>query len=61
MINSSFGFQILQLGMMGTSVIYSTGDTGVAGGLNGTYTCLNSERMSWATWCAILLCFDICV
>ena len=36
--------QILQLGMMGTSVIYSSGDSGVAGNNN---TCLDSNRMSW--------------
>ena len=59
-INSFFGFQILQLGMMGTSVLYSSGDTGIAGGGNNTYICLNSRRMSWAPWSAILLCFDIC-
>jgi hypothetical protein len=51
-INSFFGSQILQLGMMGTSVIYSSGDNGVAGmGSNTTKgfdICLNSKRMSWA-------------
>ena len=40
-----FGFYILQLGMMGTSVIYSSGDTGVAGRFNETSICMNSERM----------------
>ena len=30
---------------MGISVIYSSGDTGVAGELNETAVCLNSERM----------------
>ena len=50
MINSFFGFQILQLGIMGTSVIYSSGDSGVAGRGNGQGSdiCLNSKRMSWA-------------
>ena len=49
MINSFFGFKILQLGMMGTSVIYGSGDDGVAGfGSTETYTgCQNSTRMSW--------------
>ena len=51
-INFFFSFQILQLGLMGTSVIYSSGDSGVAGvGTNTTHgfdICLNSERMSWA-------------
>ena len=45
LINSFFGLQILQLGMMGTSVIYSSGDTGVAGDFNETVVCLNSKRM----------------
>ena len=49
MINPFFGFQILQLGMMGTSVFYSSGDTGVAGGFIGSYACLNSKRMSWSS------------
>ena len=52
MINSLFGFHILQLGMMGTSVIYSSGDSGVSGmgtsNTEGLDICLNSERMSWA-------------
>jgi hypothetical protein len=51
-INSFFGFQTLQLGMMGISVIYNSGDNGVAGmGTNTTEgfdICLNSKRMSWA-------------
>ena len=51
MINSFFGFQNLQLGMMGISVFYSSGDTGVAGtGTNttkGIDICLDSKRMSW--------------
>ena len=59
MINSFFGFHILQLGMMGTSVIYSSGDTGVAGrGSNttrGSDICLNSKRMSWLL--EVLSCF----
>jgi hypothetical protein len=58
-INFFSGFQILQLGMMGTTVIYSSGDEGVAGtGSNTTQgfdICLNSKRMSWASWSAILL------
>ena len=48
-INPFFGFKILQLGMMGTSVLYSSGDTGVAGIGNSTTiedVCLNSQRMS---------------
>ena len=35
--------EFLQLGMLGTSVLYSSGDDGVAGG-NGL--CLNSEGLS---------------
>ena len=50
MIKSFFDFQNLQLGMMGISVIYGSGDTGVAGtGTNtteGSYICLDSKRMS---------------
>ena len=46
MINSFFGPQISQLGMMGTSVIYSSGDHGVAGGSVSNSYCLNSKRMS---------------
>ena len=54
-INSFFGFQILQLGMMGTSVIISSGDKGVAGANitspdNDSDVCQNSTRMSWAPW-----------
>ena len=48
---NSFDFQIFQLGMMGTSVIYSSGDNGVAGyyGTDNSKTiCQNSKRMSWA-------------
>ena len=49
-INSFFDFQILQLGMMGTSVLYCSGDTGVAGGPDDTSDtaetlCLNSKRV----------------
>ena len=51
-INSFSGFQNLQLGMMGTSVIYCSGDNGVAGaGINtthGSHICLNSKRMPHA-------------
>ena len=63
MINSFFGFQILQLGMMGTSVIISSGDRGVAG-VRHDYSgelCQDSTRMSLGPLKAILLCFDICV
>ena len=45
-INPFFGFQILQLGMMGTSVLYSSGDAGVAGFTANGDVCLNSQRMS---------------
>ena len=51
-INFFFGFNILQLGMMGTSVIYSSGDLGVAGFPNNVTdtSCQNSTRTSWAPW-----------
>ena len=59
-INSFFDFQTLQLGMMGTSVIYNSGDTGVAGrGTNATHgfaICLDSKRMylKLFCWCFVL-------
>ena len=42
---------------MGTSVIYSSGDSGVAGRGNGQGSdiCLNSKRMSWPL--KVLSCF----
>ena len=46
---------------MGTSVIYNSGDTGVAGrGSNTTHgfaICLNSKRMFWAI--KVLFCFAL--
>ena len=45
--------------MLGTSVIYSSGDNGVAGTnfTRGSSICLNSKRMSLRPWSAILLFF----
>ena len=59
-INPFFGFKILQLGMMGTSVLYNSGDAGVAGfTANGDHpsVCLNSQRMSWALKVLSCNCF----
>ena len=56
-INPFFGFQILQLGMMGTSVLYSSGDAGVAGFTANGDVCLNSQRMSWALKVLSCNCF----
>ena len=64
MINSFFGFHILQLGMMGTSVFYASGDTGVAGPSDtedSETICQNSKRMSWAPLKCYLVFFDIYV
>ena len=44
--------------MMGTSVIYSSGDRGVAGSANNSKTiCQNSKRMSWVP--KVLSCFPL--
>ena len=43
-----------QLGMMGTSVLYSSGDNGVAGGSD---QCLNSDGLSFL-FSSNFACFD---
>ena len=52
------GFQTLQLGMMGTTLIFCSGDNGVAGlSNNGSQICQNSTRMSWTPCSCFVLTF----